>query len=54
MRPLTSELMHVYITGDGTKFLNRKKAEKYHKFIEGREKDEQAKNMSNVSEQQTR
>tara|TARA_R100000152_G_C6781773_1_gene217068 strand:- start:4959 stop:5144 length:186 start_codon:yes stop_codon:yes gene_type:complete len=38
MRPISSELAHLWITGDGKKFLNREEARNWQKHLETEER----------------
>lgn len=46
MRPLTHELMHVWITADGKKFLDKDKAESHYRYLKRREQRERIKQKS--------
>ena len=42
MRPISSELMHVWITGDGRKFFNESDAQKHQMELRRREQNERS------------
>ena len=49
MRPLSTELGWVYISGDGKKFLSEKEAKKHQRELEFEEIKEQLENKINKS-----